>query len=403
MPSPRPGRLFWGVMAAIFAADCLLRFTYLYLDDVTWSREGTLGRRLLEEVTGSVWAFVLFIGVVALERRFPLDGARWRRSLPVYLVAVPVYSFLHTSLMAVSRSALSPLLGLGTYDYGRFPVRYFMEFPNDILSAATLLGVLTVVRYARLFREREVAAAELREALTQPRLETLQLRLQPHFLFNALNTISSTMYEDPARADAMVGHLGDLLRQSLRTGDVQEVSLGEELGLLGSYVAIMHERFGDRLRIAVDADPAARAARVPPLLLQPLVENAVRHGGARRRGGRLAVAVRAAREAAREGDALLIRVEDDGDGADAAPPPAAGRAAGGAGGAGGSGVGLRATADRLRLLYGDRQHFAAAPVSGGGFLVTIRLPYRTEGGAPPSAEHLPAADRRELDAAASTP
>ncbi|HKG92405.1 MAG TPA: histidine kinase, partial [Gemmatimonadaceae bacterium] len=308
--------------------------------------------------------------------RFPLDGARWRRSLPVYLASVPVYSFLHTSLMALSRSALWALLGMGAYDYGRFPTRYFMEFPNDILSAATLLGVLTVIRYARVFREREVAAAEVRQALTQARLETLQLRLQPHFLFNALNTISSTMYEDPARADAMVGHLGDLLRQSLRTGDAQEVSLGEELALLGSYVAIMHERFGERLRIAVEVEPAARAARVPPLLLQPLVENAVRHGGARRRGGRLAVSVRAARE----GDALVVRVADDGAGSGTAAGPAGG-------GGGGGGVGLRATADRLRLLYGDAHAFAAGPLpDGGGFLVAIRLPFRAAEGKASGAE-----------------
>ena len=150
------------------------------------------------------------------------------------------------------------MLSLGPYDYRHLPVRFFMEAPDDAFSYAGYLGVLALVDNYRAIRDRELRAAELERGLARAQLENLRLQLQPHFLFNALNTISATMYDDPAAADAMVGQLAELLRHSLRTANVQEVSLGEELELLGNYVAIMRARFGDGLVIAVDVAPESR-------------------------------------------------------------------------------------------------------------------------------------------------
>jgi two-component system LytT family sensor kinase len=209
-------------------------------------------------------------------------------------------------------------------------------------------------------RQRELRAAQLEANLARAQLQNLRLQLQPHFLFNALNTISATMYEDPATADEMLGALSDLLRSSLKTVRTDEVPLREELDLLDRYLAILRARFGERLAVSIEADPAAADALVPSLLLQPLVENAIRHGSAEKDGGG-AVAVRARRD----GPRLILEVEDDGPG-DARRN-----------GARSEGIGLAATAERLRILYGASQTFTAGDGPAGGFLARAVLPLRT--------------------------
>jgi signal transduction histidine kinase len=364
--SEGPG--FWLAAIAVFALVGTLEFAYFYLDDLTRGHAGTLGIRLLEEATGAGSAFVLAIGIVYLARRFPLERGRWRANLPVHAAGVVAFTLLHTSLMWASRSVLAPLLGLGPYDYGRFPTRYFMEAPNDAIGYAMVLGALALLDAHRARRERERREAELERHLTQAQLRNLQLQLQPHFLFNALNTISQTMYDEPAAADEMIGHLAELLRQSLRTTHGQEVTLAEELALLEHYAAIMRARFGDDLAIVIEVPPAVGRALVPSLLLQPLVENAVRHGNATRLGrGRVEV------RAGRSGEELLLEVWDDG----SEPTAPSGTA---------PGVGLGSTAERLNLFYGGRHGFEAGPDPERGYRVSMRLPFREAGevSGPPS-------------------
>ncbi len=355
--SEGPG--FWLAAAAAFALVGTLEFAYFYLDDLTRGHAGTLAIRLVEEATGAGTAFVLAIGIVHLARRFPLDRGRWRANLPVHAAGFLGFTLLHTSLMWASRSLLAPLLGLGPYDYGRFPTRFFMEAPNDAIGYATVLGALALLDGFRARRERERREAELERHLTQAQLANLRLQLQPHFLFNALNTISQTMYDDPAAADEMIGHLAELLRQSLRTTHAQEVTLAEELTLLERYAGIMRARFGEDLAIVIDVPVELARVLVPSLLLQPLVENAVRHGNVTRRGrGRVEVRGR------RTGDQLLLEVWDDGSGPALPPAPAT------------AGVGLGSTAERLRLLYQGRQTFEAGADPVRGYRVSIRVPFR---------------------------
>lgn len=365
---PPRGAGFWLLTTSIFAAIFVLRFAYQYLDDLTGGETGTLGLRLLEESTGTVTALLLFIVVLDVVWRWPMDRAHWRRSLPVHLVTFVLFTVAHTSFMAVSRSALAPLLGLGTYDYGRMSVRYFMEAPNDAIAYAVVLVALALGEARRAVRERARQTAELERSLAQAELQNLRLRLQPHFLFNALNTIAARMYDDPAAADAMIGHLADLLRHSLRSAQRQEVPLTDELALLDGYLAITRERFGDRLAVAVHAEPDTLGASVPSLVLQPLVENAVRHGRASRTGeGRIDV------RTMRRGDDLCLVVENDGCEPEAAPedpePLTPARDSDS------SGLGLAATADRLRLLYGAAGRCDAGPLPGGGFRVALTLPF----------------------------
>ena len=364
------GAFFWLSAVLVGAAVFALVFAYHYLDDVTRDRAGTFGMRLLEEGTGAASALGLFVGVVWLARRCPATRANWRAALPVHLLGLALFTVAHTTLMWASRSALSPLVGLGTYDYGRMRVRYLMEAPNDAIFYVVVLVVLGLVDARRAVRDRERRAAELERSLAQAELQNLRLRLQPHFLFNALNTIAERMYDDPGAADAMLGRLAELLRHSLRTAHRQEVTLADELALLDAYLAITRERFGDGLTVHVAAEPDTLRARVPSMVLQPLVENAVHHGRASRTGrGHIEV------RALRDGERLSLTVDDDGEPGADEPAPVYGRSCAGEED---GGLGLAATADRLRLLYGDAGACEAGPLPAGGFRVALALPFRVD-------------------------
>jgi LytS/YehU family sensor histidine kinase len=369
-----PPAINWRVAFVLFTLAGLLRFLYLYLDDVTRAFPGTLVRRALEESTGAYAALLLFPLIVAAERRYPLSAGRWRRSWPAHAATYVVYTAGHTTLLALSRAAIYPLIGHGAYDYGRMPVRYFMESAEDVITYVVLVGILTFMRVQQYLRDREVRAATLERDAANARLEVLSLRLQPHFLFNALNTISSTVYDDPVAADDLIGRLGDLLRRALRTSERQEVTLDEEIETLRAYLSFVEARFGDRVRCTLDASTSCGAMGIPPLLLQPLAENAVVHGAAAEFGS----------------TDILIRIRCDGGILEAVventitrPSPDGLR----------TGTGLGATRDRLRLLYGTRASLEVS-VDAGRFRVTIRLPARPVAAAEPQAEPVHArADR----------
>jgi two-component system, LytTR family, sensor kinase len=350
----RPIRIQWTVVFLAFTAAGVLRFTYLYLDDVTRSVSGTALQRILEESTGAYAAMLLFPLVAGIERTFPLSAGRWRRNWSVHLLMFTAYSVAHTTMLAASRSWLFALFGQDRYYYGRMPTRYFMEAPQDVISYLAFIGALTFIRVQYMLRDREVRAAALERDAATARLEVLSLRLQPHFLFNALNTISSAVYDDPVAADMMIGRLGDLLRHALRTSDRQEIAVHEELDNLKAYLTFVDARFGDRIRCSIDVDPGIKDMAVPGFLLQPLVENAVRHGSAMEfRDSDIVIALK------QSGKDLAIMVENDIDRADTPTPRV--------------GTGLSTTRDRLQLLYGDAATFAASAIDGR-FRVLITLP-----------------------------
>jgi LytS/YehU family sensor histidine kinase len=193
--------------------------------------------------------------------------------------------------------------------------------------------------------------------LAKAQLTALKLQLNPHFLFNTLNSISTLIHSDPRAADSMVVRLGALLRMTLAAGDEQEVALANELELVRAYLQIELTRFGDRLRIVDDTEPAALEAAVPAMLLQPLVENAIRHGAVAGRPTELRIGARIS------GDRLELVVEDDGRGASGE-------------GASGGGLGLANTRARLQALYGDDHQLTAANRPSGGFRCRILIPFR---------------------------
>ncbi|MEL7060453.1 MAG: histidine kinase [Acidobacteriota bacterium] len=396
-PSPRdprwrrwPSARAVAVWAIVVAALGTFLFLYRALDGVAVGVSPDWLLIYLEEMTGALGAGVLFVGWWWLVDRLPFDespapGSPGRlQRVGLYALAFLAYSFVHTLFNWASRTALVAWVGRGVYDYGRFPERFLMEGPIDLVASALMVGGLHAGRRLARAREREVAAARLEESLARAELRNLRLQLQPHFLFNTLHAVSATMYDDPVAADELLDRLAELLRASLRTARDDEVPLAEELHSVDAYLSILTARFGDRLRIDRQIDDGVLGVFVPSMLLQPLVENAVRHGGletadAMAAGdGRCRVTIRAGRTPGVD-DRLSLEVIDDGVG------PSAG---------GGSapdatlderslGVGLRSTRERLELLYGEAHRLEVgaaqepAEVERAGFRVAIELPART--------------------------
>ena len=228
------------------------------------------------------------------------------------------------------------------------------------------------VRLLKAQREREVREARLESELARAQLHALRMQVHPHFLFNALSAAAALTKKDPARARHVLVDLGELLRLALDTTD-DEIPLRDELAILDRYVRIEKTRMGDRLRVDVDVDPGLLDALVPPLLLQPLAENAVKHGLAPlEEGGSVAV------RATRDGDALTITVADTGRGLAAAPSTMAE-----------GGIGLENVRRRLDRLYGGAGALSLDGRSGGGLVAVVRLPYRSSRTlAPPEASAL---------------
>ena len=243
------------------------------------------------------------------------------------------------------------------------PVRldpYFYQ--TDWFRALAILAVAVLALGVHRMRVRQIESREFfRTALTEAKMNALQAQLRPHFLANTLNSILTLIGADSARARRMVERLGDLLRASLETDPGQVVTLDRELSILELYVSIEKMRFRERLEVSIDVDPAARDADVPSFLLQPIVENAIKHG-IRGQGGRGVVRIRARAE----GERLSLRVEDDGPGLARGKTPRPG------------GIGVRNTRQRLETLYPDAHRFDLANALGGGCLVTIEIPLTRE-------------------------
>lgn len=229
------------------------------------------------------------------------------------------------------------------------------SFLSNLLTAWMIIGVAHALLFSQRERLRQQQHAELHSQLTQARFEALSARLDPHFLFNALHSISEVMHRDVAAADRMVVGLGGLLRQSIDGGDTQQTTLGEQIELIQDYVGIEQVRLGPRLRFYLDVDESLGSAVVPRLLLQPLVENSIRYAvAARMAPGTIRVTARS------DGSRLLLEVRDDGSGEAAATP--------------GHGVGLASARARLQCLYGDDFRFDVETSLGSGTCVRIDLP-----------------------------
>jgi signal transduction histidine kinase len=299
--------------------------------------------------------------IMAFALRHPFDRVRWPRPLALHLAAALSYSIVHTSIMMAVRA----LLLIGQPLPPDFPgwrnytlLAFLTQLDWLLMTYLFLIGLAYALAYRRESETRALNTAQLETRLVEAQLQALQRQLHPHFLFNTLNTVSGLIRSDPDAADAMIDRLGDLLRMTLHKSGIQEVSLKEELDVLEKYVEIERTRFGSRLTIEMRVQPETLDAQVPSLVLQPLVENAIRHGIApNARPGWIAVS------AERSDCDLVLQVVDNGDGLPPDRLMALNR-----------GVGLDNTRARLTHLYRDRFDFSFSNLDRG-FCVTIRIPF----------------------------
>jgi two-component system, LytTR family, sensor kinase len=298
----------------------------------------------------SLWAAITFCIIAAVDRAPPAE-VRYARFLGLHaalsVIAAIVQLFAYAQILAVFRSDATP-----------FPRLVASNVSTGIFIYWLVLGAVLTVEQRRNARERKREQELLQINLAETRAAMLRAQLQPHFLFNTLNAISSLIDDDPRLAERMVARLGDLLRLSLDSTRGAFVTLGEELATLEAYLAIERLRLGPRLKVICEIAPDAFAAKVPDLLLQPLVENAIRHGlAASPQGGSIVIAAR------REGDHLHIDVRDNGVGAAKSDIH--------------EGIGLRNTRERLALISGGTNPnvLTIRTAPGDGFSVTISLPW----------------------------
>ena len=309
----------------------------------------------------TLWAFTT-LAIFWLARRFPLDRGRMIQGIAVHIVGAIVIALARSGIMVV----------LGWYRpwvrVREFGPQFWGTSSQNALFYALLLGIAHLVLYYRRYREREQAAEQLARSLTEARLQSLKMQLQPHFLFNTLNAISALIPAEAKPARRMVARLGDLLRATLEHEETQEVTLREELAFLQPYLEIEQARLEDRLTVVMNIAPETLDARVPHLLLQPLVENAIRHGIASRiEPGK--VEISASRGA--DDRFLLLEIRDDGRGLDRDNEDRPRR-----------GVGLTNIRSRLDQLYGAEHRFKLENQAAGGVLVRISLPFRRAENAP---------------------
>ena len=290
--------------------------------------------------------------IIAFESRFPVDARpRWRAVL-AHLLGAVVFSVVHTGAMVAVRK-IAYEFAHGSYSFGNAFLKGFYELQKDVVTYLIVLIVIFAVREFRSRRAGELRAVELAAQLGEARLHYLTTQLEPHFLFNSLNAISNRMHEDVSAADRMISQLGDLLRAAYETDRQLLVPLERELGWLRGYTAMMAERFRGQLTFQIDVEPGLELTQVPRLLLQPLVENAVRHG-LREGHGWLQVDVR------RKGAHLQYTVSDDGAGLPETPVA--------------PGTGLSNISRRLELLFPGEHTFDLAARTPRGAVVTIDFP-----------------------------
>jgi sensor histidine kinase YesM len=363
--SPPPLRLsqaqIWLLLFFLFNLIALLTFGYVYLDDLTRQHTGTFSRRLLEQFTGAYSAFVLLPIIFRYSRSVLFSVRPWIIRLGLHLLGATVYSLIHTSLMAVSRWTLSPLLGMGSYDYGIMHFRYPMEYSNDLVGYTFIVVVYYFFKRLRAAQAQQLAAAELQTKLAQSQLENLRLQIQPHFLFNTLNTISAVMYEDIRAADDMLSQLSDLLRLTLRSSSSHEIPLEEELQITRRYLELMLHRFESKLSVSYDIDSSLLPSFVPQLILQPLVENSLRHG-MKPNGEKMDLAI----SAHRENGSLILRIADSGVGFSSIGSQNST-----------GGIGLANIRGRLSQLYGANATLSLQNRISGGVEISLSLPLHT--------------------------
>ena len=351
--------LRWGLVFALWTLVGLSFAAQFYFASAQFGHVVTWRRALTSCLAD--WYVFAFLSLPALwlVGRFRLEEPDFWPNVTIHLAASGVFSLGCMVLRAwIGKMEMEAPLTFA----GVFNPMVVRTFHFNVLVYWLVVGLRTGLGYYRKFRERELRAAELEKRLAEARLRALQMQINPHFLFNTLNAIAALMHKDVEAADRALVRLGELLRMALDSAETQEVTLRRELDFLSRYLEIEQIRFGDRLRIGLDVSPDTLEALVPNLMLQPLVENAIRYGiEPYARPGRILLKAR------REGPLLRLQVQDSGGGLVSSEPLR-------------ERIGLSNTRARLAHLYGESQRLLLRQAPQGGLEVEIELPFHTTGG-----------------------
>ena len=348
----------WAMLGVIYAGPIYYEVRSEGMDHAAW-RVFSWGI-----LTWLAWAPLTPV-IVWLARKFSLVEGAWKRNLFIHLPAFLLISALHSAAATAITLSIKPFDNMGSSPFQfwpRFLGRLQGAFGSDLLVYGAVIGTCYALDYYRKYREREFLASRLEAQLAQAQLDSLRMQLHPHFLFNTLNSIVGLVRDNKnsAAVNMLVG-LSDLLRHTLDHSARHEVELREELNFIKLYLKIQETRFSDRLHIEFDIDPATTKALVPNLILQPLTENALRHGI-----GRTADSGMVGISSAIMDDHLRLTVYDNGAGL---PDDWQMK--------GSTGIGLANTAARLQQLYDDNHQFDIRNRDGGGVEVVILMPMRT--------------------------
>ena len=357
--------LKWLVILGIWAVLGLIYAGPVYLEVRAEGMDHSAGRVFSWGVLSwCVWA-PLTPAIVWLARRYSFVGGDWKRSLLIHIPSFLIFSAVHSAVATYITLAIRPFDQMSTSAadfWPRFLSRMKGAFGADLLVYGAVLGVCYAVDYYRKYREREFQASQLEAQLAHAQLDSLRMQLHPHFLFNTLNGIVGLVRDNKNQAavNMLVG-LSDLLRHALEHSSQQEVELNEELNFIKLYLDIQQMRFSDRLRIEIDVDAGVLKALVPNLILQPLTENALRHGI-----GRSVASGLVGISAHNESGFLTLTVFDNGTGLASNWQLKSG-----------GGIGLANTAARLQQLYGEKHRLDVRNREGGGVEVVVVIPLRT--------------------------
>jgi two-component sensor histidine kinase len=303
------------------------------------------------------WLWLLLTPLILwLARRFRIERHHWPRNLAIHFLALTIINAVTKTVFDATMAP--PNSAFHDFTWARWLRSIEQNFDTGTLLYSVIILVEHSIVYYRRYQQGLVNAANLQTQLVQAQLRALKMQLHPHFLFNTLHTITALVHEDPDMAERTIARLSELLRLFLANSTIHEVPLSEELRILDLYLEIERTRFEDRLSVHFDVPPELREAMVPNLVLQPLVENSIRHGVGRRSApGWIAVA------AEKYGETLVLRVSDNGVGLRESRPQS-------------TGMGLAITRGRLESLYGEKQSLALRDVQTGGAEVRITLPFR---------------------------
>lgn len=346
-----------GISLACATIIGLLNFSAIYTLNRSYGLGVNIPARLFDELSGAWSILVPLPFLLKLFSLWPLRKANWRQRLPGYLAAMIAMGLLHTTVMTVMRYPLYPVLGLGSHDPGDLFFRYLME-----TAKASPVFWFFYVGHLAYWRNKDkqqesLRLAALQRELVEARLDSLKSQLNPHFLFNTLNLISSVMYDDLKKADSLLADLSAFLRYSLAFREAHEVTVAEEEEITRKYLDIMGGRFGARLRATLDIEASLRAERMPVFCLQPLVENAIKFAADRAEtDAEISVTGR------RDGDRAVFRVSDNGPGL--------------GGSTNGTQIGLRNIRERIAMLYGDAASLELRDRENGGAEAVIKIPLR---------------------------